>query len=297
MAELEQIVQRLEATLGPAAGPPVPLPGGITNRNYRLRLGGHDCVLRLAGEQTELLGISREAELIAADAAARLGIAPPLLAAQDGCLVTAYVPGGPLGADGARHHVEALGSALRRFHDCGARLPAEFWVPELLESYAALVSERGRELPGAYHSALELVDEIAAQLPLEEPVPCHNDLLGANLLPGPGDGVLLVDWEYAGMGHRSFDVGNLAVNNELSEAEEERLLSAYLGQPPSPAQRAGVRLMRIVSDAREAAWGVVQAVVSKLDYDFEAYAQRHFERLEAAAADPRMEQWLDAASA
>jgi hypothetical protein len=55
--------------------------------------------------------------------------------------------------------------------------------------------------------------------------------------------------------------------------------------------------MRILSDAREAAWGVVQSVVSELDFDFETYAARHFERLLGAAADPRLEDWLGAAAA
>ncbi len=41
--------------------------------------------------------------------------------------------------------------------------------------------------------------------------------------------------------------------------------------------------MRIMSDAREAAWGVLQAVLSELDFDFHAYARRHFERLLEAA--------------
>ena len=72
---------------------------------------------------------------------------------------------------------------------------------------------------------------IAAALPLTEPVPCHNDLLPANLLSVPA-GVMLVDWEYAGMGHPLFDLGNLAVNNEFDDPAEERLLETYLGAPP-----------------------------------------------------------------
>jgi hypothetical protein len=55
--------------------------------------------------------------------------------------------------------------------------------------------------------------------------------------------------------------------------------------------------MRIMSDAREAAWGVVQGVISELDFDFAAYAMKHFDRLSAAAADPRLEEWLRAAAA
>ncbi len=58
-----------------------------------------------------------------------------------------------------------------------------------------------------------------------------------------------------------------------------------------------MRLMRLMSDVREAMWGVVQGVVSELDFDFAAYAADHFARLRAAAADPRVEEWIRGASA
>ena len=44
-------------------------------------------------------------------------------------------------------------------------------------------------------------------------------------------------------------------------------------------------LMRFMSDFREAMWGVVQQAISELDFDFVAYADEHFERLERTAAD------------
>ena len=43
--------------------------------------------------------------------------------------------------------------------------------------------------------------------------------------------------------------------------------------------------MRFMSDFREAMWGVVQQALSDLDFDFRAYAEQHFERLERTAAD------------
>jgi hypothetical protein len=52
-----------------------------------------------------------------------------------------------------------------------------------------------------------------------------------------------------------------------------------------------------VSDAREAAWGVVQGSISELDFDFGDYAAQHFGRLDRNASDPRLEDWLRAAAA
>src|SRR5919197_1020706 len=40
MPELAAILARLEPELGAIEGDPTPLEGGITNHNYRLRLGG-----------------------------------------------------------------------------------------------------------------------------------------------------------------------------------------------------------------------------------------------------------------
>lgn len=293
------IVKRLERHLGPASGGPEPLEGGITNRNYRVRFADRETVLRLPGKDTELLGISRVAERLAAERAAALGIAPDLLSAGPDHLVTEYIKGGPMDGDRLRARPESAARALRAFHDSLVELPIRFWVPDLLAGYAEIVAERGQVLPDRYQPTSELADRIAQALPLTEPVPCHDDLLPGNILARdaePGE-ALLVDWEYAGMGHRLFDLGNLAVNNDFDDSAEDRLLTAYYGQPPSDDRRAALKLMRIMSDAREAAWGVVQGAISELDFAFDEYANRHFARLAEAAADPRLEEWLDGATA
>lgn len=289
----------LESRLGPLGGEPVPLEGGITNRNFTVELGGSRYVLRMVGADTELLGISRRAERLAAEAAARLGIGPSVADCGDGYLLTAYVPSVPLRIEALRADPTRAARALRAFHECGVELPVRFWVPSLLGEYAALVEARGGRLPTGWAAMVALVERIAEALPAEPPVPCHDDLLSANLLvpAAAPDELLLVDWEYAGMGHRLFDLGNLSVNNGFDEAADERLLAAYFGVTPSAARRAALALMRIVSDAREAAWGAVQSVISTLEFDFEAYARQHLTRLERAASDPRLEEWLHAATA
>ena len=114
-------------------------------------------------------------------------------------------------------------------------------------------------------------------------MPCHNDLLAANFIAGEGGRIWLVDWEYAGMGDVYFDLANFAANNDLPEPETLELLRAYFGEL-SPEHERALGLMRFMSDFREAMWGVVQQALSDLDFDFEAYAGRHFERLERTAA-------------
>ena len=138
-------------------------------------------------------------------------------------------------------------------------------------------------------------DAIAGH-PEHAPVPCHDDLLTANFLMGE-DGLTIVDWEYAGMGDRFFDLGNFSINNGLAEGDDERLLAAYFGRAPTEAEAASLWLMRLMSDLREATWGLLQGVVSPLDFDYGAYARQHFARMTEGARDPRLEDWLRAAAA
>jgi thiamine kinase-like enzyme len=127
--------------------------------------------------------------------------------------------------------------------------------------------------------------------PEHQPLPCHNDLLTANFLHD-GRKIVIVDWEYAGMGDRYFDLGNFSVNNELGDADEERLLDAYFGELPTPRRKAALKLFRFMSDFREAMWGVIQTTVSDLDFDFQAYADKHFKRLAETSADDRFRGWI-----
>lgn len=295
--ELNDILARLETELAPMQGEPQELQGGITNRNFRVRLGGGEYVVRRPGKDTDLLGIDRAAERLANDAAAQLGLAPAVSAALEDALVTEYVVCAPLSPAEVAASAEELGRALRAFHDSDVLLPARFHVPDLLEVYAAIVRARGGELPGEYAEAQATATRIAEALSPAEPRPCHNDLLPGNLIRASEDRrLLIVDWEYAGMGDARFDLGNLSVNNGFGEAEDERLLHAYLGEAPSDARRAGLKLMRLLSDAREAAWGVVQGTISELDFDFAGYAAEHFERLRAGAGGDNFEEWLAAAA-
>jgi thiamine kinase-like enzyme len=295
-------VERLEAQLGPAEGEPTVLGGGITNHNFRARFGGREVVVRLPGNDTELLGSDRPGEREANSLAAGVGVAPEVLAHLEDpvVLVTAFLEGPTMESAELREPraLEEVAAALRKIHGCGAELSARFDSFRLVEDYAATTRERGGEVPPAYEVAHAAAARIEAAPALDggAPVLCHDDLLPANFIDTPA-GIRIVDWEYAGMGNRWFDLGNFAVNNELGAAEEEAFLTAYLGAPPTAADLAALRLMRSMSDFREAMWGVVQQAISDLDFDFADYATKHFDRLLAAIDGPEFESQLEDAGA
>jgi thiamine kinase-like enzyme len=301
--ELTEVVARLSALLGPREGSVVQLDGGITNRNFKVNFGGMDYVVRLPGKRTTLLGIDRAAECIANKAGAELGIAPRVatLLEKPSCLVTAFIAGREMTQEELQRPEAILevADALRRLHDSGTELPNRFDPFRLVEDYADTGRANDSEPPDGYDEALEAakaIEHAVRDQPEHEPVPAHNDLLPANFLHD-GQRMQIIDWEYAGMGDRWFDLGNFAANNQLAEDDEAKLLEAYFGEPPGERRRATLKLFRLMSDFREAMWGVVQSGVSELDFDFDEYARKHFARVQEALRDPSFGDWMEKARA
>ena len=270
-----------------------PLEGGITNRNFRVVVGDEAFVLRIPAQTGSLLGIDRAIEHEVSRLAAAAGVGPAVIAfiEPEGALVTAFIAGRPVNDQAVRDPVtiQRIANALRRIHHAGA-VATTFSAFRVVEAYTLTTQRHGGTLPPAVERAQQIALAIELALPDDAPVLCHNDLLNANFIDD-GVTIRIVDWEYAGMGDRFFDFGNFAVNHQLSEPDELRLLAAYFGRV-TPAQLAHLRLMRIMSDFREAMWGILQGTISELDIDFAAYAQRHFERMFHAAEDPRFDAWL-----
>jgi thiamine kinase-like enzyme len=185
-------------------------------------------------------------------------------------------------------------ASIRAIH--GSRpIRATFPVFRIVEGFRDIAAARGVQVPADYaaaHAVAGRIEEAFAEAPAPLTT-CHNDLLNANFLL-EGDHTWIVDYEYAGMGDPFFDLGNLSINNGLDEDAQALLLRTYFGDVRD-VHRARLALMRIVSDLREAMWGVVQQAISTLDFDYVGYANRHFARLLANAGDPRLDGWLDAA--
>ena len=273
------------------------LSGGITNRNFLVTIPGESerYVIRLAGNDTHLLGISREVEHAATVAAAGVGVGPEVTAfiRPEGYLVTRFIEGSPVSFEQVRERatLARIADSLRRIHQ-GPAIPGLFVPLRIVEAYRALAMARGVPIPPEYELASGVGRRIELAC-LADPVelrPCHNDLLNANFIDD-GTRIRIVDWEYAGMGDPYFDLGNFSINHELTPDDDAYLVTAYEG-PDYGKHLARLSLMRVVSDFREAMWGVLQQGISTLDVDFVAYADEHFGRLLSKASTPAFERAL-----
>lgn len=257
-----------------------PLSGGITNHNYCLEVEGARYVLRVGGENTTELGIDRDREYACSQAAAALGVGPGVVAyvPDHALLVTWFVDGTVLSPEDTRQPetLRRVTATLRRYHD-GPPGMGSFSPFDTVREYHARARSRDVPFPSEMTDALRFLGAIETAVRSDDLLcPCHNDLLPANFIDD-GSAIRIIDWEYAGMGDRFFDLGNLAVNHHFGEEHEQMLLSCYFGEVRHDHLRR-LRLMRLASDMREALWGYLQSGISSLHFDFLGYGRQHLQR-------------------
>lgn len=292
---LDTVLNRIPLFAGRADLRVTPLSGGITNHNYKIEMSGEAYVLRVGGNDTNLLGIDRRVEYGCTLAASRAGVAPEPVAfvEPEGYLVTRFISGAGVPAEAVSRPVilRKIVQSLRRYHALPG-FPGEFSPFRVVESYYPTARELQAPLPSNMEWFLSVSGEIEKALLKAPavPVPCHNDLLNGNFIDD-GNVIRILDWEYAGMGDRFFDLGNFAAQHGFGEAQDEALLREYFGAF-TPAQRARLALMKIMSDMREAMWAMVQVNVSQIEFDYVGYGAKYFQRIEAAVKGEEYREWL-----
>jgi thiamine kinase-like enzyme len=295
---LEEALARVPQWAGANDLKATPLGGGITNSNFRIDVGGESFVLRIAGEDTELLGINREHEYSANLAAGKLGIAPEVyyFIRPEGYLVTRFINGRLILPEEMREpeNIRRVMDLVRKIHSM-PEIPGNFNVFRIVNEYSEIAHLYGVRFPRNFNVLIKYMEaaEKALTSHPDAPCPCHNDLLNANFLTNTH--LYLLDWEYAGMGDLFFDLANFSDHHQLTDEQDHWLLKCYF-KDVKPSQWAHLKIMKIISDLREASWGLVQIGISKLDFDFRDYAEKFFGRVNENIQNPEWNKWLKEAS-
>jgi thiamine kinase-like enzyme len=265
------------------------LPGGLTNRNYCVGTSGRRVVVRLSSEQAALLAIDRNAEWANSVAAAAAGVAPAVLAyvPAAGALVIEWVEAETLTAadlDDSRT-LSAVAATCRQLH-AGPTFTGDFDMFALQRRYLDLVMTNGYRLPPSYLDFMPQVERVrraVASRPVAS-VPCHNDLLAANILRDD-DRLWFIDFEYAGNGDPFFELGNAATECEFGTDLTRDWTAAYLGRD-DPRLFARVQLQSLCSEYGWSLWGFIQAGSSVLDFDFHAWGMHRYEKAARTFTSP-----------
>lgn len=296
MDDITSILQRLPQFASAQISEIQELGGGLTNKNYKITVNGEYYVLRMGGNETKYLGIDRKIEFECSRLASQIGIAPePISFLQpEGYIVARFISGKGIPTEeiGAEENIKRVLDSMKAYHALD-HFAGSFSPFRVAEEYKKTAQSFDVKLPEKMDWYLEKSREIEKAMYGREPLtpsPCHNDLLNGNFIDD-GTRIRILDWEYAGMGDIFFDLGNFAVQHEFNDEQDETLLRAYFGEVTN-SQRAHLKLMKIMSDLREAMWGMVQVGVSKLDFDYVGYAQKYFDRFEANTSGDDYQTWL-----
>jgi len=295
---LEEAIARVPFWAGKPDLKTTPLDGGITNMNYKVEVGGEAFVLRITGARTELLGINRDNEYFANKLAGEFGIGPEVVffIRPEGYLVTRFLDSRPLPLEEItlKANVKKVASVLKKIHAMPT-VPGEFDIFKVVEEYTQTVKEYKVEFPPDFEwiSARAKEAENALTKYPYTPCPCHNDLLNANFLID--EDIRILDWEYAGMGDVFFDLANFSVHHQLTDDQDRWLLECYCGEVSHHAW-GRLKILKTMSDFREAMWALIQLAVSTLDFDYREYANKHFERMKSTMKASEWDRWIEEAS-
>ena len=272
------------------------LPGGLTNKNYKVTTPGGTYVVRHSTPSpANGLGVDRRVEYENSVRAARSGVGAPVVdwVPDHGLLVVGFLEGETV----SDAHLQRPGmlprvaEACRRLH-AGEPFVNRFDMFALQPDYLGRVRRGGFRLPAGYEDHEEAVGRIRRALAAQPvaPVPCNNDLLAANFIDD-GRTVFIIDYEYSGNNDPYFELGNLWSECHLQPEQLEELVLAYDGTP-SRSHLARARLWALMSQYGWTLWASIQDSTSVIDFDFWSWGMEKYERAEATFGHRDLERLL-----
>lgn len=124
----------------------------------------------------------------------------------------------------------------------------------------------------------------------EPTVPCHNDLLAANLIED-GAQIWIIDYEYSGNNDACFELGNIWSEAGLSLDHLAELVGQYYGRILRN-KLARARLFGLMSKYGWTLWASIQHSVSTMDFDFWSWGMEKYDRAISEFASPDFERLL-----
>ena len=210
------------------------MPAGLTNQAFLLQLDSGNYVLRIASSNSEKLDINRHAEFQIQQCLAQVGLTAKVRykAPDNSYWLRDYIEGRSLtAADLTMPNLRLMVQTLKQIHQ----------LPVLLETPQLRIEEKAehywRMIKKNYSANLlslrpELQQHLAG-FPAGKLSLCHIDPTPANWIQTANGELVLLDWEYAAIGHPWWDIAALLQYAEISMVEKQELLNKYgiqLGQ-------------------------------------------------------------------
>ena len=272
--------------------------GGISNSNWRVAVDGDQrrYFLKIPGAGTEMF-VDRLAANEAARLAHGIGLGPEVVYFDptDGVELAELLEGyvACTNAEFQKREIQlAAVDCYRRFH-AGEPLGLTKTIFDMIDEHIEQVQELGGSRPEDWPWLSRLYGNARAAFMASglDMVPCFNDPMPGNFLIKPGAPMKLVDYEFASMNERSYELGVWLGEMFFTEEVAAELIEAYAGERRADFV-ARVIVMRALADIKWATWAMVQEQISLLDFDFHKYGAWKYMRTRSIMHDPRWERWL-----
>jgi thiamine kinase-like enzyme len=274
----------------------VELPGGLTNRNFKVATPEGAIVVRIWGRASGALAIDRDHEYRNSVIAAASGVGAPVISylPEESALVIGYIEGRTFTDDDFSKAgvIERVAASCRRLHH-GSRFVNDFDMFDIQRGYLRLVLDRGYRLPDDYLDFESAVDRVKGALAVraEPPVACNNDLLAGNFIDD-GDQIRLIDYEYSGNNDACFELGNIGSECHLTDDQLDQLVTSYYGHRPAN-KIARARLQGLMSQYGWTLWASIQAATSDIDFDFWTWGVEKYERAVEMFRGPLLDRLIE----
>ena len=188
--------------------------GGESNLSFVVSDGAMHWVLRLNNPQRDI-GISRDNERLALEAAHEAGISPLPSFHSSELLITPLL----VGAQATLENLPQIGNLFSRVHSLAVELTPLDLLQHLKNYYEKVTPEPLLRDCYQHIVALYPKDNVESR-------PCHNDCLLPNMIASK-NGLQLIDWEYAAATDPAYDLAVFSSSYGLSRARMALLLSTY----------------------------------------------------------------------
>jgi len=267
------------------------LSGGITNKLYRIQSQAGDYTVRIYGDQTELF-IDRNCEAHTITEMAKIGVASQVVKFMPEIGVTIVEFIGDSIVLTNDHFVDKsfyskIVDPIRKIHQSGIQLPKVFNpMVEVKKMFSILNNLKAQYPEFDIAGTIERLEKLTGIINISESEysACHNDLLADNFILINEDArhkydspMYIIDWEYAGMAPRYYDIADMFQEILVPREAEKGLVTEYCQDDNFDQTLYFIDLFKPFPDIYWFLWSLIQLNISKIEFDYYNYGKTKYE--------------------
>jgi thiamine kinase-like enzyme len=267
------------------------LSGGITNKLYRIQSKKGDYTVRIYGDKTDLF-INRDYEAHAQMEMAKIGVSSKVVKymPEKGVTIVEFIGDSIVLTND--HFLDKslypkVVDPIRKIHESGVKLKKVFNPLVEVRNMAAILADLNVAYPEFdIAGTIERLDKLTQiiNIPQNEYTACHNDLLADNFimineeaLSRYDSPMYIIDWEYAGMAPRYYDIADMFQEILVPREAEKGIVNAYCNGQNFDSELYFIDLFKPFPDIYWFLWSLIQLNISKIEFDYYNYGKEKYE--------------------